>query len=622
MRSSCLVLVACLVGCADTAPQGDAQAPCESGSAPRCQGNVHQTCVDGKWRDEDCGELQCFNDYGCKTCAPNSKYCEGQDTFECNADGSQANKTGTCRNDQQCAGGACHELCDLAAQEKTNVGCHFWAVDLPNEYACISLDQGATCNFTYLCAACQQFAIAVANTSTYRVNVVVEINNAAPGEPLQLEKVAEKEVGGWGIELIPLPMREVDCTEWAEDSTGALRRLNDSQTCLSSRAYRITTSHPVVVYQFNPVVNVFSNGASMLIPENGLGKRHWVMGWNTSNPISFPLPGQTIEGMPDYMNVTLIGVEEDTTVEIRTTHPTQGTADGTIGAAQAGDTITVKLGPFDVFNLNSVQDVAHFGDFTGTTVVSDKKVAVFTGGQRISVGGGTQMSPPPPNLEASTCCTEHMEQQIFPEESLGKRFVISRTPQRSKSAPEPDFYRILATEPQTRVVTNLAEFPSFALAKAGDFVDFWAIRGFTVRSEKPIMIGQFAVSQQSVPNWNADTGGDPEFVLFPPVEQARKDYVFLTPPTFSKDYVVISGENDTEISLDGEEISGEFKQRCDRATVGDLDGVTYVSYTCPVEDGPHRIGASKPVAIMVYGYYSVGSYGYPGGADVKDINIK
>jgi hypothetical protein len=28
------------------------------------------------------------------------------------------------------------------------------------------------------------------------------------------------------------------------------------------------------------------------------------------------------------------------------------------------------------------------------------------------------------------------------------------------------------------------------------------------------------------------------------------------------------------------------------------------------------------VGAMVYGYYGVGSYGYPGGADVKQINIE
>lgn len=624
MRTFSLLLLALTFGCAETTPQSDSGIPCDPGTHPRCEGNIYQTCFNGQWRDEDCGELKCFMDYGCRSCKPDGRYCEGQDTFQCNAEGTAAEKTGTCADDQQCAGGVCHDLCDLAAQEKTNVGCKFWAVDLPNEYYCISLDQGATCGMGYGCAACQQFAVAVANTSTYLVNVVVEINKAAPGEPLQLEKIKEEKVGGRGIVLIPLPMREVDCTEWGEDSTGNLRRLNDSQTCLTSRAYRITTSHPVVVYQFNPVINAFSNGASMLIPENGLGKRHWVMGWNTSNPFAFPIPGQTIEGMPDYMNVTLVGVEEDTTVEIHTTHPTQGTADGEIAAAQAGETITVKLGPFDVFNLNSIQDMVHLGDFTGTQVISDKKLVVFTGGQRMSVGAGSiKTVPPPPNLEADTCCTEHLEQQLFPEEALGKNFVISRTPQRSTDAPEPDFYRILATEPQTRVVTNLAEFPSFALVNAGDFVDLWAIGGFTVRSEKPIMIGQYAVSQQSVVGWTSGgTGGDPEFVIFPPVEQARKDYIFLTPPTFTKDYVVISAENDAEIALDGEEISGEFKQRCERETLGELEGKTYVSYTCEVADGPHKVNASEPVAIMVYGYYSVGSYGYPGGADVKDINIK
>jgi hypothetical protein len=39
-----------------------------------------------------------------------------------------------------------------------------------------------------------------------------------------------------------------------------------------------------------------------------------------------------------------------------------------------------------------------------------------------------------------------------------------------------------------------------------------------------------------------------------------------------------------------------------------------------VEDGAHTVDATQPVGIMVYGYYSVGSYGYVGGSDLERIN--
>jgi hypothetical protein len=502
-------------------------------------------------------------------------------------------------------------------------------VDLPNEYSCQSADQGKTC-MIYNCAACQQFAVAVANTSAYDVLVTVEINEAEPGQPLKLKTVGQKTVKRDSLEVLNLPMREVDCSTWYTDGQGRLRREKDSYSCLTSRAYRITTNYPVVAYQFNPIVNQFSNGASLLIPTNGLDTSYYVIGWGTSNPIKIDMPGfNWLEGIPDYTNVTVIGVQDNTTVDVTVSHKTQASPDGKIKAANKGDTLTHKLNAFDVLNINSFQDTEDnmqniTGDLTGTRVSSDKPVVVFFGSQRSSVPDNVNSyKPPPPQPSGTTdnCCTEHFEQQMFPITSLGKEFVITRTPLRATNPmfPEPDLYRILATKDNTKIVTNLADFPGWAL-KAGDLARFWSTTGFTVKASEPIIIAQYAVAQEYVGNY--DVGGDPEFVVFPPVEQYRSEYLFLTPSTFTKDYVVIGAAKGTTAELDGVPVGDEFSSICKTYELGMLDGVDYISFHCLVNDGVHRIKASAPVGIMVYGYYGVGSYGYPGGADVKQINIE
>ncbi len=627
VRTSWFVLGAVLlVGCADTTAPGeepDTGIPCEAGTK-RCDNNVFKSCVDGKLIEEDCGSKTCFLDYGCKVCSPKQAYCDGQDTYQCADDGESSEKTGSCKPEQQCVAGQCIDLCDDPNRKKSNVGCHFWAVDMPNEYYCVSLDGGATCGLQYGCAACQQVALAVTNTSTYKVNVVVEINEAKPGEPLKLKKIDEKVVGGNGIGLFMLPMREVDCTTWEKDATGKLRRKNSSQSCVSSRAFRITSSYPVVVYQFNPLINQFSNGASLLIPRVGLDKDYYVIGWSTSNPVAIPIPGQAIEGIPDFTNITIIGTEENTEVTVTPTHPIQASPDGKVPAAKAGETFKVKLGPFDVLNINSIQDFANStGDLTGTRVTADKKIAVFSGAQRASAPvklDSYNPKPPWPD-DGKSCCTEHFEQQMFPISALGKRFAITRTPVRAKVGAEPDFYRVLATENDTKITTNLKEFPSFSL-QAGGQANFWATTGFTLESSKPLMIAQYAVSQDYVGDIGT-SGGDPEFVVFPPVEQYRKTYVFLTPPTFTHDYVVISTPANNSIELDGKSVNEEFSTICKAKATGKIDGVDYRQLTCELPiDGPHRVIAKEPVGITVYGYYSVGSYGFPGGADIREINIK
>jgi len=70
-------------------------------------------------------------------------------------------------------------------------------------------------------------------------------------------------------------------------------------------------------------------------------------------------------------------------------------------------------------------------------------------------------------------------------------------------------------------------------------------------------------------------------------------------------------------SFDGNDVNIELSPLCERYLAGTLNSKTYNALRCPVADGPHTITASEPVGISVYGYYSVGSYGYPGGAAPK-----
>jgi len=626
MKALGLVILIGIVACADT--EGffaDGGGECKEGES-RCSGKLWEKCQGGRWVVEDCGTKNqtCIEKLGCRVCEPNTKFCVGQDAFKCSADGARQEKIKTCRPDQQCALGECFDFCDLPQKDRSNVGCEFWAVDLPNEYYCMSIDGGATCAM-YGCAACQQFAVAVANTSGFDVTVQVDIAEIPVGGTTPLTRtIATKIVKPQSLELINLPMREVDCSEWYKDKANRLRRKGPSKTCLSSRAFRVKSSYPVVAYQFNPILNDFSNGASLLIPINGLDTDYYVMGWSTANPISMPMPGQVIEGIPDFMNLTVVGTLDNTKVDVTLTHPTQASTDGKVPAAKTGETVTVNLDRFDVLNLNTIQDLVNItGDLTGTLVKASKPVAVFSGGARALVPGFSldkyNPKPPEPSGEYDVCCTEHFEQQMFPISSLGNDFIATRTPIRSTGSPEPDFFRILATKVNTVVNTNLSDFPKFALDK-GQVADFWATKGFTIESSEPIMVAQFAVSQGFIDSYK--TGGDPEFVVFPPVEQYRKEYIFLTPPTFDKDYVVIGAPAGAVVELDGKEVTGEFKSICTEFSIGQLKGTNYFSLHCPVEDGIHKVKSSQPVGIMVYGYYSVGSYGYPGGADIKQINIE
>lgn len=603
------MLLACSTGGGGPGPRDGATGSCDDDRI-HCDGDTVYVCSDGARMDvQTCtGERVCAENLGCVSCRPGHYACDGQTLQLCRADGSGYDVSAACLDDQVCVAmgpiGTCRDACAQAAATRSNVGCEYWAVDLDNAQAMGGLISEN--------AWAEQFAVAIANPSRFPALVRVFVNDAPLGAAPAERMVFEGTVRPRDVLEIPLPQREVD-----GPMTGAMSNPDSRGTWLSSNAYRITTNYPVVAYQFNPIVQSFSNDASLLIPTSGLDNHYRVLGWPTANPID-PL-GQ-IDGIPDRSYVTIVGVEPATQVRVTLGHRIVGDRWGLgIGPAEAGQVIERTIGPYDVLNLESEGAP---GDMTGTVVESSAPVVVFSGGERGIAPYTTEGVPAPPGGPPSDlCCTEHLEEQVFPTTAWGRDFVITRSPQRGRSWAEPDIYRIMADRARTTVTTNLAGANASFTLEPGQWRELYAQESFILRADGPVSIEQILVSQQWVGDWRPGHGGDPSMILFPPYQQYRESYVFLTPSTFSADYVVISAPQGTQVLLDGRDVNGdEFDPLCNYELAGELEGVVYQAITCPVSAGAHTVDATLPVGIMVYGYYNVGSYGYAGGSELERIN--
>jgi len=554
-------------------------------------------------------------------CTPGDAYCggpDGNDVWECNGDGTGGKQVEDCPD--ACSNGACVTACQRAADDPSTVGCEFWAVDLDNE--AFDTELGVSND-----AAAQQFAVAVANENETPVEVTVTRNAARFGEPVAEEVVTQVTVPAADMMRIDLPQREVDGTM---GQNGGYSRGSGSGTFVSSHAYRIVSSGPVVAYQFNPIVQQFSNDASVLIPVRALGSDYYVIGWPTANacgPASGPLH---MDSIPDHTAVTVIGVEPDTDVEVVPTHPikaSSGPSGMAIPATARRAPLHATVGQYDVVNLESDQPEVDIeecfnyldrdGDFTGTVVRSSKPVAVFTSLER-GIGLGGAHPPDPPDWDGNDCCTDHMEEQMLPTTALGWKFTVSRSPIRSTDPDyvEPDIYRIMATVDGTRVTTNLPPpYDSFSL-DAGKEKTFHAYRGFTATAQGgAIVLAQVLVSQGYIPQGGI---GDPSLIVFPPAEQQRDHYLFLVPPSWEKNYMAVAVPDGAQVAVDG--LAIEMMAGCQQGDIGDMDGTPYHQVTCAVDEGVHRVEADRPLGLTVYGYYNVGSYGYPGGSDLNIIN--
>jgi hypothetical protein len=321
-------------------------------------------------------------------------------------------------------------------------------------------------------------------------------------------------------------------------------------------------------------------------------------------------------------------------------------AGGPVAETPDGGDIVVTLDAFDVLNLES-EDFA--SDFSGSLVYADRPVVVFSGSEASDARHFE-------TLRDRRCCADHLEDQVPPIRTAGKRFAVPHTPNRGRAVSdaggqisaidEPDFVRFLAvTEAGATIETTLpAPDDRIELAGLGSFVEVRTTRDFVATSSDPILVGQIMPSQfetgvtrQGLP------GGDPSLMMVPPLEQSRDEYVFLTPDKYVFDFVTIVAPSEATTLLDGQVVDGSV---CEQAPADGLSddergGPSKLSvYRCQLgfptidastdppgvsagnqNDGVHRIVSNAPVFVAVTGFDAFVSYAYAAGTDLRDLGV-
>ena len=564
-----------------------------------CDGSVFHGCGS---EPIDCYELDliCQADVGCLPCKPGQATCQGNSVYTCNDAGEPGELVMDCDSEagQVCSAGTCADACDVADDTPSNIGCEFWAADLPNERGGLGGVEPAA----------EPWGVVLANAGQTPADVIIERNIAALGEPDNLVVLNQTTVPPGLLKTVQLPRAEI--TGWTEDTVDPP---GPTGTAKTNNGFRIRSTAPIVVYQFNTFTNDFSNDASLLLPASGLGTVHRVIGYPTANPIA-PIP---LAGVPDRSSVAILGTQDGTQVKIR---PGTTTASDMIGIpiGDPNTEINVTLNQWEVVNIASTGIP---GDMTGTVVESTKPVAVFSTGERaIAPVSAPPGFPEPPGGEDNSCCTDHIEEQVFPATSLGSKFVVTHSPSRSDGGwQEPDVIRFMAVAEPATVTTSLPAPNNSFTIQPGEMFEAWAQEDFIAESTTPIMVAQILVRQTYTEAYIGDTA----LTYFPAIDQYRDRYVFLTPPTWTLNYFVLSspyefggdGPSSGNFTLDG----GPLPAECVEEIIGDLDNVEYWSITCPVDEGAHLIESDGDFGLSVYGYGPAGSYAYTGGADVKPI---
>lgn len=453
---------------------------------------------------------------------------------------------------------SCDDLEDLPS----NQGCEFWAVDLPN-VSSAPLD---------VTPHDQQFAIVVTNSlPDQTANVEVFVGSSET--PIESGTVPSD-----AMRVFQLPAMSITPGATTADGT----------------AYRIETDVPITAYQFQPLDNstpVFSNDATILFPTHVFGLDYTAITADATLASS-----DAFSASDDNTGafVSVVATEDGTTVTLFPTAELHG-----------GSVTDVVLDRGQVLTaISSERGAPTFGNLSGSRVVADAPVAVFSGSVATSE----------PSVNAS-CCADHVEHQMLPLTAWGAGYVAAPAASAQGSGNDASMFRITGAADGTALeYAPIAPEGAPTTIDAYETVAFITDVAFSVRSTdgEPFAVSQFLLSNQYFGGLGGRPG-DPSMMLLAAVEQFQERYVFLMPQGYQANYVTVAAPAEATLTLDGSPIAAVL------TPMGQVDGVPFGYAHLSVAAGPHVLEGDRAFGIVASGHADDVSYGYVGGSGVAKI---
>lgn len=396
----------------------------------------------------------------------------------------------------ECQNGTCFDECADAVAAKSYFGCEYWTSVLDNGMDRYFKGNAASGQGS----ADSDFAFVVTNRSTSPATVEVWKHNGTA--PVRLKTVAvpgRNDPSTRGLMTINVPWASIGPAS-AQDTV--------STTGRARYGYRLTSTRPITVYQFNPLpatkfsaktctaspgttdcacdelstynafaclltgstagvcnnppgggakrcsYSTFSNDASLLLPAHILGTSHVAI-----TPHTLGMTNNQNQAPARDLNasLTIVATQDNTQVTVRVAANT--TAGGGITAMTRGQSQTFALNSYDVLQIASANLASTYIE-CGTSPFSnianrvcridnDLTGSIVTSDKPVAVFGAASCSLVP--YDRAAC--DHLEEQIFPFATWGKTFLAVRShPLRlnnnnfATNSP-PDYYKVVASCP-------------------------------------------------------------------------------------------------------------------------------------------------------------------------------
>ncbi|HEY6881178.1 MAG TPA: IgGFc-binding protein, partial [Polyangiales bacterium] len=403
-------------------------------------------------------------------------------------------------------------------------------------------------------------------------------------------------------------------------------------------AYRVVSSAPVTVHQFNPllfelqqdcqheqydpgderlhdgVCYSYTNDASLLFPASALAPD---LDNGDTDVEFFALSRATFEGKPPdspwqgspgFVAITGVGTRK-VHVRVESSAFTQASPAGSadpLPALAPGGVLERDLMPGDVLQLlsatsqcddgNAVLDLPFCDpgesfDLTGTHIVADGPVQVIS---------GHDCSDVPFNRVAC----DHLEESMTPLATWGNAAALAVP---SASAGGQYVLRVLSGADDNQLTFDPPVHEPVTLAR-GQMLEFISSDSVLVRAKDRFLAGQYLIGA------NRKLVGDPSLSIAVPIDQYRQSYNFVSPSTYTQNIVDVIALDGDVVTLDGNLVTGFTQIGSSRFRTAKV--------VLPTA-GAHEIHgtSAQGFAIVLYGLGSYTSYMLPGGLALAPLVI-
>ncbi len=355
---------------------------------------------------------------------------------------------------------------------------------------------------------------------------------------------------------------------WLQVPVDTMVRTTDQ---VENKGIHITTLAPVAVAGIDYLR--FATDGFLGLPTSALGTDYIVAAYQHLSQI-------------DGTEFAITATRDNTTVSITPTISVDGHTAGTpyTVSLNAGQTYQ----SYDRFCFGTVAcSRGGAADFTGTTITSDKPIAVF---------GGHDCTNIPSD---SATCNGIMEQ--LPPTNLWSSNYLTMPFSTEKNG---DFFRVIASAAGTHVKLNNQ---SIATLDRGQFTDVLLTQPSAISADAPVLVVQYAASQVFAANGNVD----PSMAVLTGFEQFGGSYTIATPPegfdqiNFLNLVAPNSAAQSGAIQMDGSAIPSQ--------SFVPIGNSGFSGAQLSISKGTHNLSGSVPFGVIDYGFADSDAYSYTGG---------